>query len=367
MVALSQSVVFEDDFGRPDSPYLENGWVEQNEILSVTTLPSGWRLGPGYIEVADESLVFHYVAATYFNLCGRPNVYRDLGRTLSAYPLKLHFTYSPQASERVHHEIGLMNSAEGFSQLTQLTGMGPSWTGQTFNVPNRGIGVFLMKSGSFTSNSTIQVSQLDNGNKVVLAQKALSFQLEDPEVYSVDLSLNPDGSIDVDIAGTSGADHLAASNPFFGVPLDRLYIVDTEGGPDSRAEVGSDYLLRFDDIAVEESYLAVAIDIKPFETPNSINLGSKGTISVALFGSSMLEASQIDPATIRLAGAQVQSHRGKLQFSLEDVNGDGLTDMVVHIVASALELQPGDSEAILTGSTFSGLMIRGKDTVRIVR
>jgi hypothetical protein len=245
--------------------------------------------------------------------------------------------------------------------------MGPSWTGQTFHVPNRGIGVFLARSSSFYLNSLIQVSQIDNGVKIVLAQKVLSFQLEYPETYSIDVVLNQDASIDIEISGDSGSDYVSALNPYFGAALDQLYFIDTEGGPSGTAQAGTAYLLRFDDVRVGESYAPVAIDIKPFETPNSINLRSKGTTPVALFGAPALEVSQIDPATIRLAEAPVKSVHGRLMVAFEDLNGDGFTDMVVHVETQALQLQPGDSEAILTGSTFFGLMIRGKDAVRVVR
>lgn len=52
--------------------------------------------------------------------------------------------------------------------------------------------------------------------------------------------------------------------------------------------------------------------------------------------------------------------------STEDVNGDGLMDLVVHFNTDALQLSEGDTVAILEGRTFSGLPILGADSVRIV-
>ncbi len=52
--------------------------------------------------------------------------------------------------------------------------------------------------------------------------------------------------------------------------------------------------------------------------------------------------------------------------SFEDVNGDGLKDIVVHVDATALEQTVGDMEAVLEGKTFDGIFIRGTDTVRII-
>jgi hypothetical protein len=52
--------------------------------------------------------------------------------------------------------------------------------------------------------------------------------------------------------------------------------------------------------------------------------------------------------------------------SAQDVNGDGLLDLVVHVRTEALELTGTDTEAILQGQTFGGTPITGTDFVRIV-
>ena len=115
------------------------------------------------------------------------------------------------------------------------------------------------------------------------------------------------------------------------------------------------------------SLKGVLIDIKPGSFPNSINLGNNGTVPVAIFSSPTLDATSIDPLTVTLAGAQVQlKGKGTPNFSFSDVNDDGLMDLVVHVSTEALQLSQGDTEAVLEGSTFGGLKIIGKDSVRIV-
>lgn len=52
--------------------------------------------------------------------------------------------------------------------------------------------------------------------------------------------------------------------------------------------------------------------------------------------------------------------------SFEDVDGDGRLDLVVHVTTEALQLSGSDTEAQLTGRTFSGQQIQGTDSVRIV-
>jgi len=53
--------------------------------------------------------------------------------------------------------------------------------------------------------------------------------------------------------------------------------------------------------------------------------------------------------------------------SVEDVDGDGLDDLVVHVSTSALTLTSSDTTATLEGSTTDGQRIEGSDSVRIVR
>jgi hypothetical protein len=57
---------------------------------------------------------------------------------------------------------------------------------------------------------------------------------------------------------------------------------------------------------------------------------------------------------------------GTPQASFEDVNSDGLLDLVVQVNTQGLQLTGRDTEAVLHGSTFQGQKIRGTDTVRVV-
>ncbi len=117
------------------------------------------------------------------------------------------------------------------------------------------------------------------------------------------------------------------------------------------------------------SALAVLIDIKPDSDPNSINLGSKGNVPVAIFSTPDFDATTINPTTVTLAGASVKlKGKGTPMASFEDVNGDSLLDIIVHIDTTALEeLSMGDMDVVLDGETYDGKKISGVDTVRIVR
>lgn len=111
----------------------------------------------------------------------------------------------------------------------------------------------------------------------------------------------------------------------------------------------------------------VAIDIKPGSFPNSINLGSGGAVPLAILSTAGFDAGTVDPLTIALAGASVKLRgKGTPMASLEDVNGDGLLDLVVHVETESLQLSEGDTQATLDAQTFDGTAIRGTDSVRIV-
>jgi hypothetical protein len=111
----------------------------------------------------------------------------------------------------------------------------------------------------------------------------------------------------------------------------------------------------------------VQIDIKPGSAENPINLGSQGLLPVAILGTTAFDATTVDVATVRLAGASVAArNNGRLRASVEDVNGDGLPDLVLHFETQDLQLLSQDTMATLTGETTAGTMIMGQDAIRIV-
>jgi hypothetical protein len=122
-------------------------------------------------------------------------------------------------------------------------------------------------------------------------------------------------------------------------------------------------------ITYECGPMQVDIDIKPGSWPNSINLGSKGVIPIAILSTPDFDATQVDPGTVALAGAGV-ALRGKGNKSLaheEDVNGDGLPDLVVQVETENLDPSVfQDGFATLTGQTFGGQDIQGSDEIVVV-
>jgi len=114
---------------------------------------------------------------------------------------------------------------------------------------------------------------------------------------------------------------------------------------------------------------SVSIDIKPGGYPNTINLDSHGTIPVAILSSPSFKATTVDPDTVVLGGSSV-AVRGKVNRFMaheEDVNSDGLTDLVCQVETE--NLNPGVLQtgyAVLAGKTYGGQPIQGSDEINII-
>jgi hypothetical protein len=113
-------------------------------------------------------------------------------------------------------------------------------------------------------------------------------------------------------------------------------------------------------VTVNPLVIEVTIDIKPGSDPNSINLGSKGVVPVAVLTTDDFDASEVDPEMVEFAGAEPE------RWTSEDVDGDGELDMLFHFKTEDLNLKEDSEDATLTGQTLGGHDITGTDSVRIV-
>jgi hypothetical protein len=148
---------------------------------------------------------------------------------------------------------------------------------------------------------------------------------------------------------------------FFGAREGRIY---EDVIPDDRVQDGPRLVITLG------PFFPVDIDIKPGSDPNSINLSSAGVVPVAILSSVYFDATaQVDPDTVALAGASVKmvGKSGKLLCHDEDVNGDGLHDLVCKVYTAELEIELGDSTATLEAITWDGTPIRGEDSIQIVQ
>ncbi len=129
----------------------------------------------------------------------------------------------------------------------------------------------------------------------------------------------------------------------------------------------------------------VAVDIKPRSCPNPLNLASKGILPVAILGSEGFDVSQIDAASVRLAGvAPIRSSYEDVATPVSDGNEcdcttegpDGYTDLtlkfrtqeiVEELVNAQGELADGEVLVLtLMGVLSDQTPIEGADCIVLV-
>ena len=204
-----------------------------------------------------------------------------------------------------------------------------------------------------------------------------------PGSLYVNIALNPEPGFPLAPPGLSVT--LPLPNPMIAGALLNLYKVDPSTGqlvPEmnvfglpATGNVNSDGLsATFIGVAglstvvglIPEA-LNVHVDIKPGDGANAINLKSRGSLPVAILSTSTFDARTIDISFIRIAGAPVRTKpNGQPMFSYQDVNGDGLLDLVVQIDTEQLEITSNDTQANLTARTKNGLSIIGHDSIKLV-
>ncbi|MBN1369595.1 MAG: hypothetical protein JW954_05105 [Dehalococcoidaceae bacterium] len=126
----------------------------------------------------------------------------------------------------------------------------------------------------------------------------------------------------------------------------------------------------------------VYVDIKPQSCPNPLNLGSKGVVSVAILGTESFDVTNVDPATVMLAGVL------PLRWSLEDVatpytgelvdcnsgttdGPDGYMDLVFkfdkeELIVAIGEVEEGCLLLELNGALLDTTEFVGYDFVKII-
>jgi hypothetical protein len=119
-----------------------------------------------------------------------------------------------------------------------------------------------------------------------------------------------------------------------------------------------DYTLSFHVTSVTEP---VTIDIKPGKTPNRINPASRQKIAVAILYTESFDATQVNWETVEFGPDGATEFHGRSR--VKDVDRDGDMDLLLHFDTQDTGIACGDTEATLTGETFSGDAIAGTDTI----
>jgi hypothetical protein len=106
------------------------------------------------------------------------------------------------------------------------------------------------------------------------------------------------------------------------------------------------------------------IDIKPGSDSNSINPNSRGVIPVAIITTEGFDATSVNASSVKFGPNEAaEIHK---RSHIEDVNGDGHMDLMLHFKTEEIGVGCGDNSLTLTGHTFDGLEIIGFDFIETV-
>jgi hypothetical protein len=121
------------------------------------------------------------------------------------------------------------------------------------------------------------------------------------------------------------------------------------------------------------AYKEVAIDVKPGDAANRVNLDSNGVLAVAVLSTPDFDATTVDLSDlsrIRFGDAAGTARVSPDRAVLEDVDGDGDLDLVLFFSVRALRgsgaLTLATTQVELTGFTTNGTPFRGVDAVSVV-
>lgn len=106
-------------------------------------------------------------------------------------------------------------------------------------------------------------------------------------------------------------------------------------------------------------YQRVQVNLGAHPVPVRVVTHSSGLLKLVLEGSADFDTTTIDPATVTFGGAPVHSNgAGKWMLTLRDDNRDGYGDIVLTFSIPRLQLEPGVTEAMLSGRTTTGRAFR---------
>lgn len=232
-----------------------------------------------------------------------------------------------------------------------------------------------------------------------------SFQGQVGDVVSLDIDGGMGGSRDVDTVLTvfqvvfdsegrksylklrenddGGTFDPGTTHPFdsritnFTLPATGTYIVGVSSNPcflrndgtctssSQGTRTNGDYTLVI--TGVTSPVVHINIEIKPGSGDLApVNPKARGKIPVALLSSSEFNALDVDTTSLTFGATGYEPSLSKCAKAGEDVNGDGLLDMVCHFENQVAHFQPGDLEGIVRGKTADGREIEGHGLLKVV-
>ena len=257
-----------------------------------------------------------------------------------------------------------------FGMLLSSSSSGPF---SQFNIDYNQQGTVISSDFSVGSRlfSNIARPTVSNFNGNILQDQTTSFTYFVPGNEDMLLSLywpgselelaivDPEGNVHGVISETDGLIETLIAYPRPGIwTFDVTGIVTASDGEPFRFDIQS-----FD----SPEPTIVFIDIKPDSTRNRFNQNGKGVIPVAILGDNQLDVYTINMETLSFNGLKVKEKGNSRQScSFDDVDHDGIDDLLCHFQDVEKNWIPTNDTATLTGHLSDGTRIEGSDAISFV-
>jgi hypothetical protein len=226
------------------------------------------------------------------------------------------------------------------------------------------------------NNATVTYSNVSQEGQTTVTQSSSGTQPPSgfklgapPTYYNVSTTAQFSGQVEVCLRWQEGQFNKEKNLKLFHYDGTNWTDITELGYPDTINNIICGLTNSFSDFAIfEKKQVEAVIDVKPGSYPNTINLGSNGTVPVAIFSTPTFDATTIDPLSVTLASAPIKfKGNGTAMYSFQDMNGDGLLDIVVHVNTQALQLTTSDQLANFIGYTSDQTEVIGSDSVRVIQ
>lgn len=185
---------------------------------------------------------------------------------------------------------------------------------------------------------------------------------DDAESYDAGSTSLLDSRIDDFVVPATGIYHV-------GVSSYPRYFQDG-GTVDTTSSPGGDYTLRIAGASaapVKPSVKKVSISVKPGSNDRApINPKSKGKVKFAVLSANDFNAMEIDPSSMTFGATGNEASLSKCNNDGQDVNGDGLLDLVCHYENQAAGFRYSDVEGVVRGKTRKGVAFEGRGLLKVV-
>jgi hypothetical protein len=152
-----------------------------------------------------------------------------------------------------------------------------------------------------------------------------------------------------------------ALTPAHRLPEDSPYKGAGSDGRDPGADIGT-----LEDVSIPRLY--VTMGVRPGEYPPDINPGREGTMLVAILSSPSFDApAMIDRTSLAFGRTGNERSLAFCNPGGEDVNGDGLPDLMCHFETALADFRAGGTEARLKAKTGIDTLVEGTQRVNIIQ